>query len=140
MAEETPELPSRSALRGMLDDLRASMQNMRKTQERVFEVRGTAWSDDRLIKAVVGPRGQLIELDIDPRIYRRPNSKALSASIVATVRQAADDAMRKSQEIMDENMPSDMRIDKAGGFDIRKLMRTHDADLKLEPEEEDDNV
>lgn len=140
MTEETPELPSRSALHGMLDDLRTSMENMRKTQEKVFEVRGTAWSDDRLIKAVVGPRGQLIELDIDPRVYRRPNSKALSASIVATVRQATDDAMRKSQEIMDENTPTDMRLDKAGGLDIRRLMRTHDADLKLDPEEGDDDV
>ena len=77
-------------------------------QRQLMRVTGTAWSDDRMVKAVVGPRGQLIELDIDPRVYRKPNSKALAASIVATVHAAVDDVLREGAEILDQNIPRDV--------------------------------
>ncbi len=114
---------------------------MTDTQRQMLAVTGTAWSDDRMIKAVVGPRGQLIELEIDPRVYRKPNSKALAASIVSTVRAAADDAITKTQEIVDQAMPQAkelIRPGPAGGVDMRRVMRSHDADLKKILEEGDD--
>jgi DNA-binding protein YbaB len=132
-----PERPTADALRGVLADLRGALANARGAQERLFQVRGVAWSEDRLIKAVVGPRGQLIDLDIDPRVYRRPNSRALSAAIVATVRQAVEQATREAQQVLDESVPEDLRPARVGGVDVRRLVRTHDADLALDPEEED---
>ena len=78
--------PNWTIIESMVGDLRRSMDNVGGMQRELMRVTGTAWSDDRMVKAVVGPRGQLIELDIDPRVYRKPNSKALAASIVATRR------------------------------------------------------
>lgn len=101
------ERPQWSAIRGVIDDLQHTLDNAAQTRQQMLEITGTAWSDDRMIKAVVGPRGQLVELDIDPRVYRTPNSKALSASILATVRAAVEDANRKTREIMDRVMPKD---------------------------------
>jgi DNA-binding protein YbaB len=128
--------PDWAALGGMVDDLTKALRNAEQTQRRVFEVTGTAWSDDRLIKAVVGPRGQLIDLDIDPRIYRRPNSRALAMTIVATVRAATDEAMAKTQQILDEQLPADLRVGKIGSLDLGRLARTHDADLSKENDDE----
>lgn len=131
-----PELPSRTALSSMLDDLKESLGKVRENQKKVFAIRGTAWSDDRMVKAVVGPRGQLVSLELDPRIYRRPNSKALSNLIVATVRKAVDDAYEQSRGVLQDSVPSDLRPDTVGGVNVQKMTNTHDADLTLDDEEE----
>ncbi len=135
------ERPDPSAILNLVQDLNKTLDNVADTQRRMMAVTGTAWSDDRMVKAVVGPRGQLIDLEIDPRVYRKPNSKALAASILSTVRAAVDLAMKQTKEIVDQTMPqvNDMiRPGPAKGLDMRQLMHSHDADLKKIAEESDD--
>ena len=127
--------PNWAAFGEMVGDLKRSLENVGDAQKKLMRVTGTAWSEDRLVKAVVGPRGQLIELELDPRIYRKPNSKALSASILATVRAAIEDVQRQSKEIMDELMPSDLR--RLVSPAVTKLVRGHDAELIAEGDEDD---
>lgn len=123
------ERPQWSAIRGVIDDLKQTMSRVDDIRREVIEVTGTAWSDDRLIKAVVGPRGQLVELEIDPRVFRNPNSKALSAAILATVRAAVTDANEKTREIMSRAMPKDRGLDLMGKTDIDVMLEKHDAEL-----------
>jgi DNA-binding protein YbaB len=131
------ETPPLSAMLNVLQELNSTLDSASRTQREIFDVTGTAWSEDRLIKAVVGPRGQLIELEIDPRVYRKPNSKALAASIVGTVREAVDQAVAKTQEILDRNLPKELRTGRANGMDVGRLIRSHDADLKKTLEEDE---
>src|SRR5262249_28327621 len=102
--------PNWSAIGDMIGELRRAMGGLNESQREMLKVTGSGWSPDRTIKAVVGPRGQLLELEIDPRVFRKPNSKALAALIVSTVRLAVEDASEKVQSILDRNIPSDMRI------------------------------
>ena|SRR5258706_14936144 len=132
MERSNLERPDWSAAAAMLADVKRAWAGIDDVQKRVLAVTGVAWSDDRLIKAVVGPRGQLVELDIDPRVYRTPNSKALAATIVATVRLATEDAAKQTAALIDETLPGDLRMDRIGGLDIGKLIRSHDADLREE--------
>jgi DNA-binding protein YbaB len=118
-----------AAMRNMLDDLKRTLQGAEQTQRKVMKVTATATSDDRMIKATVGPRGQLVHLEIDPRVYRRPNATALADAIVATVRAAAEQAMADVQEILSESLPRDLSIRQYGSLDMQRLMRSHDADL-----------
>ncbi|WP_255658029.1 YbaB/EbfC family nucleoid-associated protein [Actinoplanes sp. L3-i22] len=118
----------------MVSDLRKATEELPGMQKRMLAVTGTAWSPDRMIKAVVGPRGHLLELEIDPRVLRQPNSKALSASIVQTVRVAIEDAGRKSAEVMDEALPSDLRA--LGDGNVRKYVGGHDADVRERAEDD----
>jgi DNA-binding protein YbaB len=129
--------PNWAAFGEMVGDLRRSLDNVGNLQKQLLKVTGTAWSDDRLIKAVVGPRGHLIELDLDPRIYRKPNSKALSAAISATIREAVEDVLRQNKEILDENLPSDMRLGVADSR-LAKLVHQHDADVIAEGSDDDE--
>jgi DNA-binding protein YbaB len=126
MAYERPDL---STIFSMIGDLRRTMGSVSETQKRMAQVTGVAWSDDRLVKATTGPRGQLVDLEIDPRVYRQPNSKALAATILATVRRASEDAMAKTQEIVRAAMPSDFGPAQVGAVSMVDLMRSHDADL-----------
>jgi DNA-binding protein YbaB len=133
------ERPQWSAIRGVIDDLQQTIENAAQTRQQIMEITGTAWSDDRLIKVVVGPRGQLIELEIDPRVYRTPNSKALAASIMSTVRAAVEEANKQTKEIVDKVMPKDRGLGLIGKTDFDVLMESHDADLPkaLKKNEED---
>jgi hypothetical protein len=135
MAIERPDL---TAIFGMVSDLRRSLGSVNETHKKMAQVTVVAWSDDRLVKATVGPRGQLVDLEIDPRVYRTPNSKALAQTILTTVRKACDEAMAKTQEIVRAAMPGDIDTGKPGNLSMTELMRSHDADLpkKLEAEHE----
>jgi hypothetical protein len=121
----------------MFRDLKRAWSDLDDVQRRMLTVTGVAWSPDRTIKAVVGPRGHLLELEIDPRVYRKPNSKALSAAIVATVRVAVEDAIRQSKAILDESLPSDLRVARIGGMDLGRLMHSHDADVRIEADDDE---
>jgi DNA-binding protein YbaB len=124
--------PNWSALGQMAADLRTAVAGLTETQQQMLQVTAQAWSPDRMVRVVVGPRGQLVELEIDPRVYRKPNSKALAAAILAAAREATEQAMSRSREIMDGGLPSDLRVGTAGPSYVRRMMTTHDADLRTE--------
>jgi len=54
----------------------------------------TEYSQDGLVTAVVNGRSELVELELDPRIYRDQNADALAKTIMATVRAACANADR----------------------------------------------
>jgi hypothetical protein len=114
----------------MFDDVKRAWSQLDDVQDRMLRVTGVAWSADQTVKVVVGPRGQLMELEIDPRVYRRPNSKALAAAIVATSRLAVEDVTRQVKAILDETVPADLRLTRVGGVDVDTLMHSHDADVR----------
>jgi DNA-binding protein YbaB len=134
--------PDWSAVSSMAKDLRSALGKAERAQRKALGVTGQAWSKDGLVRAVVGPRGHLLELEIDPRVYRTPNSKALSATILATVRAATDDALLQTGQILDESVPADLRSRSTNRLDMWRLSRMHDADLRTElgGEDEDDGL
>lgn len=120
----------------MIEDLRRSIDNVGALQRQMMRVTGTAWSPDRLVKAVVGPRGQLLELEIDPRVYRTPNSKALAATILATVRAAVEQVIVDGSELLDQALPRELGLDSASP--LVRMARRHDAEVVKEAEEADE--
>lgn len=126
------DTPQWSALGNLVADLRRTMGNVSEIQRAALRISATAWSPDRLIKATVGPRGQLVDLEIDPRVYRNPNSTALAQAILATVRAATEQAMADVRRIIDQHTPADLRSAPVDGLDVRSLSRRHDADLLKE--------
>jgi DNA-binding protein YbaB len=126
----TVDRPPWSALSAMIGDLKKAWGGVSDVQRQMLAVTGVAWSDDGFIKVVVGPRGHLMELEIDPRVYRTPNAKLLSDTILATVRVAIEDVGRQSKEILDASVPVDLRVGVVGDFDIGKLITSHDADIR----------
>jgi DNA-binding protein YbaB len=129
--------PDWSALGGMIEEVQRAWSGIDAVQRQMRKVTGTAWSDDRTVKAVVGPRGHLLELEIDPRVYRRPNSKALATTIVDTVTRAIEDATRQTKEILDGSLPSDMRINPLIGTDLGRLIHSHDADTRIKGDDDE---
>jgi DNA-binding protein YbaB len=108
-------------LRSDLDDL----------QRRLAALQVSAVSPDGLVRATVGPRGQLIDLRLDRRAGRHVGSDQLAQIILATVQDAAARATDEVEAMMAEYLPADSG---ALGFlrdnDFGTLMRRPDATLR----------
>lgn len=129
------------ALIGMLEQIKKATEELPKASERMMKLTGVGWSPDRMVKVVVGPRGQLADIDIDPRVFRKPDAGALQAAIMAASREAVIDINAQRQEIMAGRFPSDMNelqheLRANEGDTIGKLMNRLDADIYAEREED----
>ncbi len=108
-----------------LDRLRAGYAEL---QHGLRAVRGTASSDDGLVTVIVGPQGRVISLELDPRIYRRPDSRHLAQTITSTIRRAADDAESKVRALCRPFMSNEDITAHLGG-DAAAVVRRLDEQL-----------
>jgi len=123
------------ALRARLDDVVGQYQRLRSglddVQRRLTELQVSADSEDGLIRATVGPRGQLLDLRLDRRIYRDMDAAELGRRIVATVEQAAARAATEVEELVAGCLPADsgpMRFLKDNN--LGTLLRRQDAIMR----------
>ncbi len=121
-----------AAMRAHADELMARFERMRSgagdLQQRLKAVSASVTSDDGLVTATVGPRGQVLKVDFDPRIYRRPNSKELSATVTDTIRRATEKAMAEVETLCRPFMPN-AEFQAYIDHDLDGIFRQLDADL-----------
>jgi len=93
-----------AALREYSEQLQERLHRMMADGPRLAEqaraVQVTETSDDGLVSVTVGPRGELVRLDLDPRIYRRPDSRQLADTITATVQRATKAAEEQVVQVL----------------------------------------
>lgn len=120
------------ALRAQADELIAQFERMRSEygtlQQKLRAVSATVKSEDGYVSATVGPRGQLIRLELDPRIYRRPNSRELATTITETIQKATAKAMESIEELCRPFVP-DAQFQAHMNFDFDGIFRQLDSDL-----------
>ncbi|CRK58757.1 hypothetical protein [Alloactinosynnema sp. L-07] len=98
---------------GMYAEYERLADDVRSIQRRMVDIRATADSADGLISATVGANGELVELWLDPRIYRHTDSEALAESITDTVRQAALQARAQTFALVEEFLPPNTSAESA---------------------------
>ncbi|MFI0453556.1 YbaB/EbfC family nucleoid-associated protein [Actinomadura sp. 6N118] len=77
---------------GSVVDIWKLRDDLRTIRERADTVQATAESEDGLVSATVGSRGRLLRLDLDVRIFRVPDSRALAETIRETLGRAREQA------------------------------------------------
>jgi DNA-binding protein YbaB len=112
-------------LMGELTRLRSGLGDLQRT---LTQVRASATSDDGLVTATVGPRGQLIRLDLDRRIYRRPDAVQLASTITETIQRASAAAQEKVAAACRPYVP-DAELQAHLDFDFAGIMRRMDHEL-----------
>jgi DNA-binding protein YbaB len=136
MEQPSFQLPSDAALQGVLDELNKALKEVPDTQRRLMSLTGVAWSGDGMVKAEVGPRGQLIDLEIDQRVFRRPDAHALKSSIMEAVAAAVGKVSEQTQEIILGQVPPEVaelraQFRPAGDDPMFQMLRT-DAEIVAE--------
>ncbi|TMR08417.1 YbaB/EbfC family nucleoid-associated protein [Nonomuraea turkmeniaca] len=100
-----------AGLQAYAEELRARFMRLQgdalALHERARAVRVTEKSRDGLVSATVGVRGDLVRLDIDPRVFRRPDARSLADVIVETVRRASVRAVDEVVEIFAPLVPAE---------------------------------
>jgi DNA-binding protein YbaB len=121
-----------SALKARADALLAELDHLRsgigEMQRKLRAVTASVTSDDGMVTATVGPRGQLQSLELDPRIYRRPDAKQLAATIARTVQAAAARAQDQVADACRPYMP-EADIQSHLNLDFNGVMRKLDHEL-----------
>ena len=109
---ETADRDANRALRARFDDVFGQYQRLRSglddLQRRLAEMQVSAESDDGLITATVGSRGQLIDLRLDRRVYRDMDPEQLEPG--RSSRPSARPTARTTdevQELMADYLPPD---------------------------------
>ncbi|WP_027931424.1 YbaB/EbfC family nucleoid-associated protein [Amycolatopsis thermoflava] len=120
----------------MLEELQQATANLPAAQQRMLEMTGIAWSPDRTVKVVVGPRGQLVDLEIDPRVFRKPDAAALQAMILEASAEAVAQVQAQIQELMAEHfspafseLQEQVQPERAGAMDY---LHRPDAEIYAE--------
>lgn len=103
------ERPDVAGMRAYAEELQSRFQRLTTEgpalQARARAVQVTEKSPDGLVSATVGSRGELIRLDLDPRIYRRPDSRELADSITETIKAAGEKAQEQVLEVFEPLVP-----------------------------------
>ncbi|MGW4799543.1 YbaB/EbfC family nucleoid-associated protein [Nonomuraea sp. NPDC004297] len=98
-----------AGLQAYAEELRETFMRMQREAKdlnaRAQAIQITEQSADGHVSATVSVRGELIRLDLDPRVFRRPDARGLADTITATVRQARTRALEELVELFGPVVP-----------------------------------
>jgi DNA-binding protein YbaB len=121
-----------AAMRSELERLGAHLEKLHdghaELQRKLREIRVSVTSADELVTVTVDARGQVDGITLDPRIYQRPDSRLLAATITAAIQQAAAEAMARVMELTRPFMP-DETLRAHLDLDFDEVLRRRDAEL-----------
>ncbi|MEV1146334.1 YbaB/EbfC family nucleoid-associated protein [Micromonospora sp. NPDC049799] len=135
---ENVDRDTNRALRARFDDVYGQYQRLRsgldELQTRLTELRVTERSSDGRVTAVVGARGEVIQVEVSPAAYQERDAKGLSRAITETVQRAGATAAEETRQLVATYLP--------GGSGPVEFLRTGDfgsllgrADAALRREE-----
>ncbi|MFC4120095.1 YbaB/EbfC family nucleoid-associated protein [Nonomuraea zeae] len=98
-----------AGLQAYADELRETFMRMQREASdlnaRAQAIRTTEKSADGLVSATVSVRGDLIRLDLDPRVFRRPDARGLADAITDTVQRAKAKALEELVGLFEPVIP-----------------------------------
>jgi DNA-binding protein YbaB len=121
-----------AAMRAQVERLEAHLAELRaghdQLQRSIREVQVTVTSADQLVTVTVDARGQVERVELDSRIYQRPDSRHLAATITATIQQASAEAMAQVTELVRPYLPSEA-VQAHLGIDLAEILDQREAEL-----------
>jgi DNA-binding protein YbaB len=95
----------RASLEELMDDYSKQVGRLDEMRRDLDEVSATATWPDGMVTVVVGPRGQVQDIRLDPRVYRKVDSGELSRAIMQLIGEATAKVSEQMQKIMTPFMP-----------------------------------
>ncbi|MFJ2030194.1 YbaB/EbfC family nucleoid-associated protein [Streptosporangium sp. NPDC087985] len=105
----------RTAIEELADEYNRQAAQLRETYGKLNELTVTACSDDRMVTVTVGPRGQVQDIEFDPRVYRKLSSAELSQSIMEQIGVATGEVSARTRELMAPFVPDGLPYEELFG-------------------------
>jgi DNA-binding protein YbaB len=138
----TADRDANRALRARFDEVYGQYQRLRsgmdELQQKLAALQVTAESEDGHVRATVGPRGQLVKLTLDPRIYREGDADVLGRKITETVQRATELSTDQVQRLVADYLPAgSAAVDYLKDNSFATLLRRQDAMMREEAGRDD---
>src|SRR6185312_17400358 len=105
----------RASLEELMEDYSKQVGRLNEMRRDLDKVSATATRPDGLVTVVVGPRGAVQDIRLDPRVYRKLDSGELSQAILKLIAEATADVSAQMKEITTPFMPEGLEYDGALG-------------------------
>lgn len=113
--------PPEYDLANAIADLRAEQSRIQAATEHMSSITGSATSKDRMVTATVDGQGRLVDLKLGGTRYRQLAPAELTTRIVATVREAQDDAARATAAALSGLLPDGLSLPVDSDFDLEAM-------------------
>ncbi|MFF4196776.1 YbaB/EbfC family nucleoid-associated protein [Nonomuraea sp. NPDC001831] len=99
-------------------------RELRTAYGKLSELAATAESRDGLVSVTVGPRGQVQDITLDPRVYRKLAPSQLARSIMEQIGAATAQVADRTKELMTPFMPKGLPLEEVlgEGADIESFL------------------
>lgn len=121
-----PVADSRQRLESLMADAHKLLGNAAEMKRKLEELTVSTKSEDGFVVTTVDARGRLMQLDLDPRIYRSPNAGALSRQIIEAYQRAVDKVEQDSRTILEKYLPREFDVDRFTDIDLDKYAARRD--------------
>ena len=121
-----PVAESRQRLESLMEDAHKLLGNAAEMKRKLEELTVSTKSEDGFVVTTVDARGRLVQLDLDPRIYRSPNAGALSRQIIEAYQRAVDKVEQDSRTILEKYLPREFDVDRFTDIDLEKYAARRD--------------
>ncbi|MER7361346.1 YbaB/EbfC family nucleoid-associated protein [Nonomuraea wenchangensis] len=88
---------------------------LREAYGKLSELTATAESRDRMVSVTVGPRGQVQNIKLDPRVYRKLSPSQLARAIMEQIGAATGQVAGQTKELMAPFMPQGIPLEDVFG-------------------------
>ncbi|WUI04099.1 YbaB/EbfC family nucleoid-associated protein [Spirillospora sp. NBC_00431] len=92
-----------------MNQVERAVEEIRAAQREIEGIEETAESPDGLVSVTVSGAGAIMELDLDPRIYRNQDTRELSRQILAAINEAGAHMHRRLTEAVQRLAPESGR-------------------------------
>lgn len=129
----------------MSDEFRLTIESLAKEYNRqagelraaygkLSELTGTAESRDGMVSVTVGPRGQVQDIKLNPRVYRKLSPSQLARAIMDQIGAATEQVADQTKNLMAPFMPEGLPLEEVlgEGASIESFLP---QPVKLPPEE-----
>ncbi len=104
----------------MMGKMKEIQARMKEAQENVGKITATGESGGGMVKATVNGKRQLLQLDIDPVLFKPEDKSVLEDLVVAAVNKAAEEAEVKAKEEMKKS--TEGLLPNIPGLDLSGMM------------------
>ncbi|GII24110.1 YbaB/EbfC family nucleoid-associated protein [Planosporangium mesophilum] len=121
------------------DEYTRMRSGLDEMQQRLARLQVSASSDDGTVTAVVGPRGHLVRLELDPKIYREPDAVVLASQITETVHRATAKAADETSALLGAYLPADSAaMSMIRNNDLGAALKRYDGELAVDTDTDDE--
>ncbi|WP_433216419.1 YbaB/EbfC family nucleoid-associated protein [Microtetraspora malaysiensis] len=105
-------------IRELATEINQQMARVREAYGELSVMEHTARSADGMVSVTVGRHGQMLGLELNPRVYRTLSSSQLADTIMQEVNKATAAVSEQSKELLQPLMPESVPYEEAFGEQV----------------------